>query len=226
MSNSLDITSAQLGLAAFVRSDIDWEVETIHPLELITEAQATIDLVDTLVQVLCVIKKMTAAEAVEKKITNPKKISALESSTALRWALEAAKNNRGLIDHRKYASLLSPEDGEMQAENFSVRSFYEDKNLRMTNIHSYYGNFYVVEFTYTRNTSSGKVNKEIFFPSVLFQNISQLKRDLRVQKPAPKEPEDLIEDRDKTDGAGILSLRDDVYDRMSEAVTVIVFDRE
>lgn len=211
---------AQDGLMAYLHSDIDWPVEPINALDLVTEPQADYD--PATWGSFFVIKKMTAQEVVDH-INSP---GMYWNEKALRWALESSRNNRGIIDGHHNTS---GDHTNVSGENFSVKSFYSDKSSRVNNIGSYYGNMHVVEAYY--KNKDGKVNKAIFFPSIDHQNISAsdkarrasiLSRDRDLTKGiSEKEIQDVID----MEFADILFERTDVFDSMEEAITVIPFDR-
>lgn len=218
--NTMPLRIVQDGLAAFVHSDVTWQPTPVQALDLITEPQVEWDSSNW--SSFFVIRKMTAHEAV----THIRKKTPFWNTDALRWSLENAQNNRGLLNknHYNFTNYYGDET-PLCGENFTVKSFYSDKAARRTNIGSYYGNMLVVEAYYLNK--KGKVNKAIFFPSEDFLNISSQERTVRDQYFNSKKVDansKTIEELNELEFADTLFHRTDVFDSMQDAVTVIPFD--
>lgn len=216
MSNDMKRAHAQMstriqqdGYIAFLHSDLDWRVTPVHAIDLITEPQASTD-PDTWASFF-VIRRMSAAQIIEK-IQKP---SAYWNAEALRWALEAGNNSTAMIGSG-HSKALYADDQEMQDENFSIRSYYQDKAARLNNVSSYYGNLFVME-GYYRNME-GTINKVIFFPSTSFHDISRQDRENRLTMTKAELKKAGL------DGADVLFKRENIFQRMSEAITPIVYD--
>jgi len=186
----------QDGVVAFLHSDVDWVPEPIKALDLITEPMAHWDTSSW--NMFFVVKKMCVSE-VRSLIKSPGKFWNAE---ALRWALENALDRRSIFNDTWRYTTSSPED-ETCGENFFVKSFYKEKADRITNLNAYYGSFLVIEAYYTN--TEGKVDKCIFFPSSDFLDVPSSKRDFESDY--------------------VLFKRNNVFDDMSSAITIIPFDR-
>ena len=197
--DTLPLQVVRDGIAFFVHSDIDPFPEPVQAIDFILEPQTTTNPDDW--NCFFVIKKLTAQEA----IGHIREKTPFWNKDALRWALESAKMGRSLLDRNHYHRFMRSEDIPLCGENFTVKSFYQDKADRAVNINSYYGNMLVVEGYY--KNKKGKINKVIFFPDSNYYNTKEY--------PAPKEDE-----------GDVLFFRRDVFDSMSEAVTVIPIDRD
>lgn len=215
------------GMIAYLHPDpsLDWDPEPIHALDLITEPQCGWDTSEW--SWFFVIRKMSASEV----LTHIREKTPFWDHEALRWALHSAAEGKSLLGNNasshSYGSLSSREDG-LCGESFMVQSFYKDKEQRETNINSYYGNMLVVEGYYTND--EGKVDKVIFFPSAELQGQSELQRTLiskirssKLQK-GDKEYDEFPGAEDMK-GANVLFFRSNVYDSISDALTVIPYDR-
>lgn len=218
----LPLRLAQDGVIAFVHNDMDWVPDPVFAIDLVTEPQAEFDATNW--NSFFVIRKMTAQEAVGH-IRSPGKFW---NKDALRWSLESAVNNNALIGGRHYNSYSSANDDNVCDENYMVKSYMADKSDRRTNIGSYYGNMLVVEAYY--QNAKGKIDKTIFFPSKEFVNVSKDERARRIRLLSG-----VLSKDDKLSGdrqlkrslkeADVLFYRENVYDTMEEAITVIPFDR-
>lgn len=217
----LPIRIAQDGLAAFLYSDLDWTPTPIQAIDLVTEPQCEYD--PSTWSSFFVVKKITAQEAVMHIRQN----TPFWNANALRWALESAQYNRGLIDSRHYNIYSSMDDDTpICNENFGVKSFYSEKSTRINNISGYYGSMIVIEAYYLNK--NGKVDKSIFFPAETFLNVPDADRKYRekllkdTKEPSSRKDKELL---DEIQHADILFHRKNVFDSMKEAITVVPFDR-
>lgn len=207
----------QDGVAIALHSDLDWSPEPIDAVDLVTEPQCSWD--PSLWTTFFVIKKMPSQEAAkhireETPFWKPK---------ALRWALETAiLGATGILDRRHTANTTSIDKDKVCGENFMVQSYYANKSSRVNNIASYYGNMFVVE-TYMYN-AKGKVDKIIFYPSSLFAGTSKEIKAARESYDSKNKDHKLDEVQNAL-GADVLFYRPDVFDTMSEAISVIPADR-
>ena len=210
----------QDGLGAVVYSDLDWRPEVVHAIDLVTEPQAGWDSEDW--SFFFVIKKLHAQEAVK----HIREDTSFWNTAALKWALEASMDGRGYLNGNHYGSYHNNfhEDVEKACgQNYMVKSYYSEKSLRREHLGLYYGNMLVVEAYYTNK--KGKVNKAIFFPSEDFIGISSGERKRRHNVFAGKESAKDREKLQELQFADILFHREDVFDSIDQAITVIPFDR-
>lgn len=208
------------GVAFLVHSDLDWRPTLVDAIDMVTEPQATCD--PATWSTFFIIKKMTAAEVVRKI----KKPGPYWNAEALRWALENAANERGILGNTGHYGSDSGDTANVIGENFAIQSFYREKGSRYTNIGSYYGNMLVAEAYYTNK--QGKINKAIFFPSNDFRGVDAAERKARQQflaDPRSATRRDELERLKELEKADILFHRENVFASMEDAVTVIPFDR-
>jgi hypothetical protein len=199
-----------------LHSDFEWASEPLSAIDLVTEPQCSWE--PDSWNVFFVIKKMSSQEAVK----HIQEKTPFWNVQALRWALETAVDKTGILD-RKHYSGLSFENENMCGENFMVRSFYSEKSARRTNISAYYGNMFVVEAYY--HNKKGGIDKTIFYPSSLFAGVSAQIRQDREQYEKNGGSDKDNELLEKMHGADVLFHRSDVFDKMSDAITVIPADR-
>lgn len=208
----------QDGFVAFIHDDPDlgYTSEPIDALDLITEPLCEFN--PETWSIFFRIKKMTAREVMDHIKKEEGKKNSYWNVEALRWCLEESKNQKGLLDSNHYNDNLrfSDDPSPVNNENYQVKSFYNDKSRRMTDLNGYYGTFLVVE-AYYKNVD-GKVNKVIFFPSTNF-NIS----DDEIEKRKKLSHEEL--EKLGVDKADVLFKREVPIECLSHKITIIPFDR-
>lgn len=206
----------QDGVSIVLHSDLEWAPEPVQAIDLVTEPQCSWE--PDSWNCFFVIKKMTSQEAV-KHIRDE---TPFWKPEALRWALESAVDKTGILDRTHHTGILR-EDEKVCGENFMVQSYYNEKSSRRTNISGYYGNMFVVEAYFYNKV--GKVDKIIFYPSNLFRGVSAEVRAARAAYAGSKDQTQLNEELEKSFGADVLFYRPNVFDKMSDAISVIPADR-
>lgn len=212
IENRMPLRVAQDGLVAYLHNPFDWQPETVHALDLVTEPQAEC-CPDTWSNFF-VIRKISAYEAV-KRINSPGRNW---NPDALRWALEASLGEDHLLSsythHSYFGDVLR--DDRACGENYMVQSFYKDKSQRVNNIAGYYGSMTVIEGYYVN--TDGKINKVIFFPSTTVKDAGQ---DIR-----KAHREGALDEGDPLENADILFFQKNAFSKMSEAITVVPFSQD
>lgn len=205
--DQLPLRVTQDALAAVVHSDVEWMPEVVHALDLVTEPQCGYDPCDW--GSFFVIKKITAEE-LRRHIREDTPYWNID---AIRWALSISLDpNHSAHELRHHGVYGAPLGKDSYGENFSIRSFYAEKGERISGLNGLHGNLYVIEGYYVNK--KGKVDKVIFFPSRLCQNVPKENR-----YKLPKDQEEHLKDAD------VLFYRGSVFDSMDEAITVFPADR-
>lgn len=206
--DQLPLRVTQDALAAVVHSDVEWVPEFVHALDLVTEPQCEYDPCGW--GSFFVIKKITAEE-LRRHIREE---TPFWNVDAIRWALSVSLDPKHsaheLRHHGVYGSAVSSAD--TYGENFSIRSFYAEKGERISGLNGLHGNLFVIEGYYVNK--KGKVDKVIFFPSKLCQNVPHENR-----YKLPQNQEEHLKDAD------VLFYRGSVFDSIEEAITVFPADR-
>ena len=208
----------QDGFVAFLHEDPDlgYSAEPIDALDLITEPLCEFN--PKTWSIFFRIKKMTAREAMDHIKEEEGDENSPWNTDALRWCLEEAGTNRGILNSAHYNSngQFDNDPSPIGNENYQVKSYYSDKSRRMTDLNGYYGTFLTVE-AYYKNTK-GKVNKVIFFPSTNFD----VKEDVKENR-KKMSLEDLK--KEGLDKADVIFKREVPIKCLSKKITVIPFDR-
>lgn len=192
----------QDGLMGFIHSDVDWVPEHVQAIDLITEPFASWD--PTEWSCFFVLKTMSP-RAIMSLIKNPGKFW---NKKALEWALENSMDGGSLISgssHYNYNNTYNRDP--LCGENFSVKSFYNEKGDYRNMTNSYYGKMLVVDAHYINE--DGKIDRVIFFPSTDYAGVGM-------------EGRYSSKDISKAD---VLFKRKNIFDTMREAITIIPFDR-
>lgn len=201
-TDTMPLAVVRDGFAAQVYSDLDWRPTPINALDLVTEPQCEWNPEKWMS--FYVIRKIPASE-IQHILKNDK--STFWRKDALKWALEDSYQGYGLLNSRYYSSGRFL-DNKAQGENFTVKSFYSDKNFRLATAGSYYGHILLVE-AYMLN-DEGKIDKAIFFPSSTCQNTN-------------------VEERKELGGGDLapdfLFYRKNVFDSFKKAISIIPFNR-
>lgn len=208
---------AQNAIVALLHSDIDRTVIPVPVLDLITEPQCEWD--TNTWSNFFVIRKMSAHEVVSKI----KKPGNFWNKDALRWALQNSLDSKGSLTSRHYSggSTLEGAHVSTASENFAVKSFYQEKKKRATNLSGYYGNLLVVEGYYLN--TKGTVTKVIFFPS---QSCSQVPFSQRVTKDSYSKDEKKERKKLGIEKADVLYRRETTSKSLSDFITIIPANRD
>lgn len=202
----------QDGAVGVLHNDVDYTIEAIPIIDLVTEPQAAWD--TTTWCSFFIIRTMTCAE-IREKIKNPGKFW---NEAALRWAMLDASDGQSLLSgNNSYFYRDIDDTASLQGESFHVKSFYKEKSGTRNNVNSFYGNVTVVEGYY--KNKNGKVDKVIFFPSYSCCSYS---------KDSPNEIKEISDEQKtklKNSGADILFYKEGAYDSIDKAMTVIPIDR-
>ena len=190
------------GFAAQVYSDLDWKPTHVNALDLVTEPQCEWN--PEKWSSFYVIKKIPASEIMDILKNGS---DTFWNKDALRWALEDSYQGQGLLNSRHY-SYSRYIDDRAQNENFTVKSFYADKQFRLASSGSYYGHILLVE-AYMLNESGG-IDKAIFFPSATCQGIDgETRKELDKEELSPD----------------FLFYRKNVFPNFHKAISIIPFNR-
>ena len=132
--NEIPLRVIQDGAIGILHPDIGWRPEPINMIDLVFEPFSKTDTSDW--SSFFIIRRMSAAEAVGhiRNKTN------FWNEKALRWALENSRDKRGILNYKHYHNLPgNRDDSDVVGENFSIKSFYNEKSNRITNIGGYWG---------------------------------------------------------------------------------------
>lgn len=222
--NELSIRVVQDGAVGVIHPDIGWRPEPVCMLDLVFEPFSGVDTSEW--STFFVIRKMSAEEAKEKIRTNEE----FWDEQALRWALESAHNNKGLLSFNSHsAGGLNPstDEANVTGENFTIRSWYSEKSSRISDIGGYWGYMTVIE-AYYRNLE-GKINKVIFYPSLDAVGLDKKLKNSGFNKINRSNINEVLSESALEElglkGAGVLFHRKDVAECMSDVLTIIPFDR-
>lgn len=199
------------GFAAYVHNPLDWTARPVDALDLVTEPQCKWNPKGW--NSFFTLREMNVYEVTQ----HIKEKTEYWNVEALKWALESSFTSRSLLNNRHYArgSSLESDRVSVENENFSVRSFYNDKNKRLNNLTGYYGRMLVVEGFYINKDR--KINHVIFFPSQDFNNIPLEIREKRKVSTAEQDIE--------LQKADVLFYREIDSDDLSKIITIIPANR-